>query len=374
MERENLLRGREHMVRLFCGERRGWLTLVALLIPLVFLPSAASAQTTVIVDRPVVVPINTLTLSDIDFLKATAPKLVFSVGMRTSDGSTVQASMSITLNIFLASGESFPRALYAETKPPHFTIAGARTVTNIDLATSIPANSEFDEQAKNRLKEIALPSGMVPPGRYEFIIDVQSIEAAVTLLDPSFEISITNPSAIDLALPLQGEELSTPFPVFQWRYDGDARISIFEKLDTQGSLEDAASGVPMVSALSGTQSYQYPSSGVRNLLPGKTYVWYVEGLAGTSGGTSVAYKSELRWFSIASDEGAAGASSSALLDELERALPPRYQPMIRTLREGRFLPVEGFRYNGRIITTAELLRLLNKLRMNADAVSSVTFE
>lgn len=348
-------------------------TLLTLLIPLVIVPGSASAQTTVIVERPVVVPINTLALSDVDFLKATAPKLVFSIAMRTSDGSTVQARMSMTLNIFLASGESFPRALYVETRGT-FTIAGSRTVTNIDLATSIPATSEFNEEAKNRLKEIALPSGTLPPGRYEFIVDVRSSEAAITQVDPQFEILITNPSSIDLSLPLQGEELSTPFPLFQWRSEGDARISIFEKLEAQGSLEDAASGIPMLTAVSGTQSYQYPSAGVRNLLPGKTYVWYVEGLAGTSGGTAVTYKSELRWFTISSDEGGAGTSSSALLDELERSLPPKYQPIIRTLREGEYVPQEGYRYNGRIITTAELLRLLNRLRMNMDAISNVSFE
>ena len=362
------------MVRVFSTERRPWLIVVALLVSFAVLPGATSAQTTIIVDPPVVVPVSTLTLSDIDFLKATTPKLIFSIGMRTSDGRTVHASLSLTMNIFLASGENFPRALYLETRQPHFTIAGSRTITNLDLGKEIPARSEFNETAKSRLKEIALPSGNVPPGRYEFVIDVQSNEAAVTSIDPDFEISITNPSAVELTLPLQGEELSTPFPLFQWRFEGDAQISIFEKLDTQGSLDDAASGVPVVSALSRTQSYQYPSAGVRNLLPGKTYVWYVDGLAGTSGGTSVNHRSELRWFTLASEEGVAGATSSAMLDELELALPPKYQPIIRRLREDGFLVQEGFRYNGRITTKAELLRLLNRLRMNEDAIIGVTVE
>jgi hypothetical protein len=374
MKRFFSVKGKRNMPQFICAHRCGHFLAGAFFVLLTTLPVAAPAQTTVIVDRPVVVPISTLTINDIDFLKATTPKLIFSIGMRTSDGSTVQASMSLTLNIFLANGENFLRAIYLETKPPDFTIPGARTITNLDLGSSIPVRSETNEAAKSRLKEIALPSGSVPAGRYQFVINLRAQNAAVTILDPSFEISITNPSAIELALPLMGEELTTRFPLFQWRYDGDARIFIFEKLDGQSSLEDAASGVPMLSAFSSTQSYQYPSSGVRSLLPGKTYVWYVEGLSPTSGGTSIPFKSEVRWFSLASEEGVAAVSGSDLLDELERALPARYRPIIQQLREQQYLPQEGFRYNGRIITNTDLLRLLNRLRANEDAVTSVTLE
>jgi len=59
--------------------------------------------------------------------------------------------------------------------------------------------------------------------------------------------------------------------------------------------------VALLTAVSATQSYQYPSAGVRPLLPGKTYVWYVEGLAATSGGTDLVQRSALRWFSVASE-------------------------------------------------------------------------
>src|SRR4030042_7218069 len=139
------------MLRVFSTERRPWLIVVALLLSFAVLPGATTAQTTIIVDPPVVVPVSTLTLSDIDFLKATTPKVIFSIGMRTSDGSTVHASLSLVLNIFLASGENFPRALYLETQQPPFTIAGSRAITNLALGREIPARSEFNEAANSRL-------------------------------------------------------------------------------------------------------------------------------------------------------------------------------------------------------------------------------
>jgi len=334
---------------------------------------------TVIVDQPITVPLNTLTISDIDFVNATSPKLLFTISMRTSDGSTVDAKMTMTLDIFLSTGEAFSRAIFIQTKPPHFSIPGARTITNIDLGKSIPIEkAEIDEVARHRLEDIALPSGVVPSGRYIFSLDVTPLNGSTPPGPKSFTIFLSNPSSIEQVFPLNGDQLATSFPLFQWRYEGDARLSVFEKLDSQGSLEEAASGVALLTAVSATQSYQYPSAGVRPLLPGKTYVWYVEGLAATSGGTDLVQRSALRWFSVASEGGTGatglGTSASSLLDDLERALGPKYRPLFDQIRAQGLLPESVFRLNGNVITGTERRKLLERFGSNPDVVTSVELQ
>jgi hypothetical protein len=166
---------------------------------------------------------------------------------------------------------------------------------------------------------------------------------------------------------MDGDSFVNPFPLFQWQYDGpSSRISVFEKLSGQSSLEEAASGIPHLSATVQAKSFQYPSSGARILQPGKTYVWFVEGLSGTSGGTQAALKSELRSFVVA---GNGGSSLSTLLDELERALP-QYQPLFDQIRSQGLTPSGSIRLNGSAMSIGELRTLLNRLRLDPEAVTA----
>ena len=363
--------------------RRGSASVILLAFALL-LPVIAVGQT-VIVDQPIIVPVNTLSVSDIDFLNATAPKLLFTIGMRTSPaGSTVDASMEI--RVIVPAYNPGIEALYIKTR--RFTIVSARSITNLDLGrtesegttvgpVAIETN-RFDPDAKRWLENFALPSGVLPAGSYDFTVNVTPLSGGTSPPPQQFAIVLSNPSAIEPVLPLNGEELMTSFPLFQWRYEGSASLSVFEKLENQGSLEEAASGVALLTTVSPTQSYQYPVVGVRPLLPGKTYVWYVEGLAPTSGGTNLVHKSALRWFSVAAEGGngaiGLGAGASSLLDELERALGPKYRPLFDQIRAQGLLPESVFRLNGNVITGAELSRLLERFRSNPDVLTSVEFE
>ena len=351
---------------------------VIMLALALWLPVIAVGQT-ITVDPPVVVPMSTLTVGDIDFMNSTSPKLLFTISMRTLDGSTVDAKMAISLNIFLSTGETFQRAIFIQTKPPHFAIPGTRTITNLDLGKSIPIDkAEVDQAARQRLEEISLPSGVVPSGTYEFLVDVTPLNGSTPPTPQTFRIDLTNPSSVELVFPINGDQLMTTFPLFQWRYDGNARLSVFEKLDTQGGLEEAASGVALLTTESSTQSYQYPGAGVRPLMPGKAYVWYVEGLAPTSGGTELVQKSSLRWFTVTSEGGTGAlgleASGSSLLDELERALGPKYRPLFDQIRAQGLSPDSVFRLNGGLITYAELKKVLEQFRANPDVVKSVELQ
>ena len=328
---------------------------------------------TVIVDPPIVVPMNTLSISDIDFVNSTSPKLLFTISMRTSDGSTVDATMTISLNFSLSSGETFTDAMIIQTTPAGFTIPGTRTITNLDLGKSIPIlKAEINQAARQRLEDIALSSGIVPSGTYDFRVEVTP-KNGTTPQRQGFTIVLSNPSSIEPVFPQDGDQLATPFPFFQWRYEGNARLSVFEKLESQGSLEEAASGVALLTAESSTQSYQYPSVGVRSLRPGKTYVWYLEGLAPTSGGTNLIQRSALRWFTVAPEGGTGGVGlgTASILDQLERALGPKYKPLFDQIRAQGLSPESTFRLNGRVLTSAELNEILERFLASPDMVLSV---
>jgi hypothetical protein len=146
---------------------------------------------------------------------------------------------------------------------------------------------------------------------------------------------------------------------------------VFEQLPNQASLEETASGIPQLSVETSANSFAYPSSGVRSLEPGETYVWFVEGLVATSGGSDLLLRSPLRSFTVASP----GMSSlSTILDDLERALDPKYKPVFDAIRADRMSPSGGLRVNGTPVTQADLLRLIQLFRTNPDAVLSLEME
>jgi hypothetical protein len=193
-----------------------------------------------------------------------------------------------------------------------------------------------------------------------------------TSTSSTFTITLTNPSSVELLLPRDGDQTVNEFPFFQWLWDGtDSEISIYEKLPGQSSLEEVVSGVPHLSRTVQTKSFQYPASGVRTLVPGKTYVWFVKGLAGVSGGTQAASRSSLRSFTVASGDRSA---FWGFLEELERALGPRYKSLFDQIRAEGLSPSETMRLNGSQISTAELMELLNQFRADQDLVNSVRLE
>jgi hypothetical protein len=120
-----------------------------------------------------------------------------------------------------------------------------------------------------------------------------------------------------------------------------------------------------------TRSYVYPAAGVRALEAGKTYVWFVEGLVATSGGTDIVLKSPLRSFTVAST---GSPSLSTLLDELERSLDPKFKPVFDQIRSEGLSPSGGIRVNTAPITITEFLRVVSRLRGNPGSVLSVTLD
>jgi len=342
------------------------------LLAIVCCQGSIYGQAAIILDQPVTIPISALTVGDVDFTHATVPKLLFSVSMRTQDGSTTVAKMTITLDIMPTNGEPvLSNAIQLETRPPHITINGSRTITNLDLGKTIPVDVQVNSDARKKLEETALPSGLVPSGTYKFTVNVTPVLAG-TGDTKSFSIYLTNPSSIGLLSPADGDQYVNEFPLFQWQFDGtQSTISIFEKLPSQSSLEEAASGVPQLSATVATTSFQYPGAGARKLQSGGTYVWFVEGLVGTAGGTPIVYKSALRSFKVTTG---APLSPSNVLDELERVLGPNRKALFDQIRAEALSPTGVIRVGGSTISNVDLVKLLSFFRAHPDAVTNAGLE
>ena len=341
---------------------------------LLFNISTAVSQSPITVSHTVA-PVNQLTVNDIDFRHSTTPKWLFTINIGLVGADTLTVTMTVNAGFVLPSGEAHDMAISFTTVP--FLVTRTRTVSNLDLGSGAGkidfAVYNVDNNARRRLEETALPSGEIPAGTYTFRVRVTSVDGNVhSVPDPDeFPITLSNPTTVELISPVDGDQFATQFPLFQWQYDGpSSRISIFEKLPGQTSLEEAASGIPHYSTVTTTTSLQYPSSGARILEPGKTYVWFIEGLAGATGGTTVTRKSALRSFTVAANN---TQSLSSILDELARALP-QYQGLFDQLKAQGFTSAGSIRLNDSAISTSELMNIINKLRQDPGAVSSVESE
>ena len=338
-----------------------------LLLLFAFLGISATTSAQDVSIRSIVSPVNTLSYGDIDFVNSSTPKWLFTISIDILPPATVTAVMTMTLDISLASGEYYPRAGELITKP--FEINSSRSVTNLDIGRGKPVEDltfTQDETAKKRIQDIALSSGSLPAGRYDFHVEVSAEGHAGT---DNFTIIISNPSTVELLAPADKDPFANEFPLFQWRGDAPKwSIAVYELLPGQTSMEEAVSGVPHLPlTTTSSQTFQYPVGSARPLQPGHTYVWFVQGHVAATGGTEHIFKSEIRSFTVA----ATRVVTSDLLDQLEQALGPKYRGLFDQIRSEGLTPSSAVRLNGSPISTTDLLRLLNQLRSNPDAASVI---
>ncbi len=347
--------------------RHSYRRFLSVLPLLVLLPLLARSQGTLTV-RTVVAPVNALSINDIDFLNSTTPKWLFTVTV-DAGGRNVQAVLTLHLDARLASGEIFQNAVYLVTKP--FAVEPVRTFTNLDIRSGGPIRDSIytvDAAARQKFEEIALPGGVMPAGDYQFHVTAQEVGGPES--PPSdFSIVLTNPTTVELIFPFDGDPSVNQFPLFQWQFNGQrSTIAVYEKLPNQTTLEEAASGVPQLTADVTTSSFQYPSAGVRALEPGRTYVWFVEGHVASSDGADLLIRSSLRSFTVAEP---GTPSLTSILYELENALGPKYKAVFDQIRSEGLSPTGTIRLNGSPVSPADLVRIVNKFRQNPDNVTGV---
>ncbi len=331
------------------------------------------AQVPTIEITTVAAPVDMLTLQDVDFINSTSPKWLFTIDLRVKGAVGATASveaMRLFLDVHLSDGESLPSALHYATKP--FNIEGGRSFTNLDLRNpEIRREYGMDPAAKRRFEDVALPAGVLPAGVYTFRIEVENAQQQI--FRATFRFVLSNPSRVELVFPMDNDTGVGQFPLFQWNFDGPrARISVFERLPGQSSPEEATSGVPQVVSEVTGNSFLYPSAGVRPLEPAKTYVWFVEGLFGTAGGSSRTLRSPIRSFTV--NGGGGNSAIQSLLDELERALGPQHKALFERIRSEALSPTGQIMLNGAPVTTAELVKLIEQIRENPASVINAAIE
>jgi hypothetical protein len=345
-------------------------TILATAFPVVF------AQTPTVDVTTATAPVNVLTIQDVDFINARTPKWLFTIDMRILGGGTgeptvVTATMTIVLDVAMANGESFTNVSTYQTVP--FEIRGSRSFTNLDLASpSIKNTYTTDGVAKRRLEDLALPTGYVPAGAYTFRVSVDVPQYKQTPRT-TFRFVLTNPSRVELVFPNNNDTGVGEFPLFQWIFEGPrSRIAVYEMLPNQASLEEATSGIPHLSSDVNGTSFLYPSAGVRQLEPGKTYVWFVEGMYGVSGGVGSAIKSTLRSFTVAS--GGTNVALQSLLEELEKTLGPAHKSTFDQIRANLLSPTGQLSVDGKNISVSDLVELIKKFRANPAGVIASDLE
>jgi hypothetical protein len=316
------------------------------------------------------------TMNDLDFVRSTTPKWLFTIELRVDPPTESVSNIVVDVNgdLSLANGRSQTDVITLTTLP--FSVNGSLSLTNLDLARSgIRGDYRFYDSKIEQLgiKGVALSGTRLPAGTYTLRLSVHIRGSFTELARGTIVFVLTNPSAIELLFPVDGDPGVGQFPLFQWLYDGvESRISVFEQIPGNSSLEDAVTGVPhLVQDVPG-RSFQYPTAGARVLQPGKSYVWFVEGLVRSSGGTVQTVRSPLRSFSIAQSGMASEAES--LLDVLERALGPKYKTLFDQLRRDAFSTPGLLMLDGTSITPESLRALINQIQQNPDVVQSVRIE
>lgn len=316
------------------------------------------------------------TISDIDFVRSTTPKWLFTIELRVDPPSESVPNIVVDVNgdLSLADGRSQTDVITLTTLP--FSVNGSLSLTNLDLARSgIRGDYRFYDSKIDQLgiKGVALSGTRLPAGTYTLRLSVHVRGSFTELARGMIVFVLTNPSAVELLFPVDSDPGIGQFPLFQWLYDGaESRISVFEKLPGSSSPEDAVTGVPhLVQDVPG-RSFQYPTAGARALQPGTSYVWFVEGLVRSAGGTVQTIRSPLRSFTVTPSGMAAQVES--LLDVLERALGPRYKTLLDQLRRDEFSTPGLLMLDGAPITLQSLRTLINQIQQNPDVVQSVRVE
>lgn len=328
---------------------------------------------------PTHVPLDQLSIGDIDFQHFTSNHLYFTMTMTSDTVLTVQLQARIDIN--LADGTTYQPAATLTTQP--FQLPRVRTVTNLDLGKNSNIKTQtfdYSQEAKDKLQKLALATGKLPAGAYTFsltLLDKDSFTPSIPPQSQVITLTLSNISRLDLISPGDGSTVPTPFPMFQWIYDGDSvQVSVYAMLPQQHSKEEAASGVPQLVVHSGdpglpvgSKSFEYPTSGARQLEPGKTYVWTVQGLTNGTGGQGAGINSEIWQFSVASSSGLT-PNQQNFVNQLQLLLGGNTD-ILNQLASGNLQLTGIVTVDGHPVTAADIQRILNDLAANPDKIVSI---
>jgi len=318
-----------------------------------------------------------LSLADLDFPNFHSTNLLFTVTFTNRGVVAANASLHLIMDITLAQGSiNFPGALDLTTKafpvPP-----GGRTITNLNLGPGGDIQTQtysFSREAKTKIEDIALLTGHMPAGSYNFHIELKELGCATTVND-QIELLLQNPTRVELRSPRDGETTNT-FPLFEFFQDGYRAVLTVAEKSPEQTREDAISRKPPMLEvdLSGRNSFLY--SGGRPLEDGKTYVWTVVSKVRTAGGLDIDVASPIGLFSVSGSlqgSGSLGAVDDALLTQLEEILGSKHHAVFQQIRSGGYRLTSNMSLNDSKLSASQLLDLLIQLRDLSDSIE-LSFE
>ena len=350
------------------------LSMVLAALSLFYLASTARAQN--LVNLSITVPqYNQLYVADLDIKNVKSSGILFTATLQSMATTPIQVKLNLAVIITLV-GESPFQIAQATSTPLTLDPGQMKVITNLDLSGDNPPihleSYSYDQQEFDKIKNVALATGKAPAGVYKFVLKCVDANNALRSNIASGEIVVTNPSRVELTLPVDRESITTPFPHFQWSANADTIVlSVYEKRPYQQSPEDVVSGVPFLKQTVSGGSFNYPPSGpgVRPLQSGRTYYWYVKIPASSTRGSGLT--SDIWSFSIQSST--TSSSREDLNNSATQALKNLLTGTQYQSRLSRVIMLNGdATYDGSSISTQELIDMLQN--MNRSKIINVIIQ
>lgn len=323
------------------------------------------------------VPMDQISVTDLDFGNFHSNRPFIAIVMNSSRPDTIMVILHIDITAQLSDGTQLNPIARAVTilfpLPP-----GTKRITNVDLGVSPyfldEDQSGIDKAAGKRINDVLQTTGKLPSGTYTFTTWLTSTKPNIPKSsDFRVDVVIENPSRVELLAPSTGTEWPNPFPVFQWSSNTkEVILGVYEKLPGIQSPQEAISGVPQLQTrLSGVTTFQYPPSGpgVRQLEPGKSYYWFVQGVVRSGTNTEELISSEIWQLNITKQTGS--AAGAAILAQLEDIAGPQFQAVIARLIEMGFEPTGLLRFGGLTIPWVEFLQ---RVRSGEFQITNMTID
>lgn len=219
--------------------------------------------------------------------------------------------------------------------------SGTTLINNLDLTNAgspYKLNNYEVGSTAEATKQKLMQTGYFPSDTYVIRLEISQADAQKTLLAADeFSVVLTNPFEIFLVLPAGDPGFpalqSGTTPLFTWKSTASQfLLKVCEQTGSGSDPESIMQSRPHYetdrSSPLPSQSFLYPSSGVRPLEPGHTYYWQVTTLVQTSSGLKE-YPSSIGAFTIAAQE--LDFTRQRILHALEYILGESYPAVINEL-------------------------------------------
>lgn len=292
-----------------------------------------------------------------------------------------------------------------------FDLTDAVRVRNTDLNTttsslqyvnggSVNVTSKsfesIDIASLEAMQSIIMQSGRLPDGIYRVLLTVKE-PGGGAIVSWSKDIVSSNPVSLELLSPggvladTAVTAINTTYPFFQWESDPCSicdykiRVALYKPLE-HSSMEDAIDDqtvLPLNQSegfynIGRATSFQYPTTGAVDLIPGGIYIWQINKVIPTTEGDQE-ISSFLYAFKIANPNapstaaGGGGAATSPIIQALQNSLgDEQFNALFGPGGDlENFVATGIFMLNGQRVQANDINQILSALQQGQGTVISV---